>query len=227
MAGQYLDKSGLKKLWAKIKSLVSGKANSSDVYTKTETDSAINNIVDSRVSYYRGDAYGECYTIDSPERSYSMQIGESGFTVDSGVPGDAAGDISNLLKVDDTNIIYNGDSLITEKKTDTKLSTKANLSDVYTKTQIDSKLGAKANSSDIYTKTQIDSKISSKQDKLVSGTNIKTINGNNILGSGNIPISATDSSKLPLSGGKLIGDLIMGTSHKIIFETPYFGLTGI
>jgi hypothetical protein len=40
-----------------------------------------------------------------------------------------------------------------------------------------------------YTKTEIDTKLSDKQDTLVSGTNIKTINGQSIVGSGNITLS--------------------------------------
>ena len=47
--------------------------------------------------------------------------------------------------------------------------------------------------------------ISGKQDTLVSGTNIKTINNESILGSGNITISA--SGCLPLTGGTLSGNL--------------------
>ena len=42
---------------------------------------------------------------------------------------------------------------------------------------------------DIYTKNAINNKLTKKQDKLVSGTNIKTINGNSLLGSGNMEIS--------------------------------------
>lgn len=38
------------------------------------------------------------------------------------------------------------------------------------------------------------SALANKQDKLISGTNIKTINGQSILGSGNIPISGSGSS---------------------------------
>ena len=45
--------------------------------------------------------------------------------------------------------------------------------------------------------------LAGKQDTLVSGTNIKTINGGSILGSGNISI--VDSTKLPLSGGTMTG----------------------
>lgn len=40
----------------------------------------------------------------------------------------------------------------------------------------------------IYSKEQTDTKLSSKQDRLVSGTNIKTINNQSLLGAGNIKI---------------------------------------
>lgn len=49
--------------------------------------------------------------------------------------------------------------------------------------------------------TSIDDLADSKQDTLVSGTNIKTINGNNILGSGNLAISAS----IPGEVAKLTG----------------------
>lgn len=41
----------------------------------------------------------------------------------------------------------------------------------------------------VYNKTEIDTALNGKQDSLVSGTNIKTINGNSILGEGNIEIT--------------------------------------
>ena len=41
-----------------------------------------------------------------------------------------------------------------------------------------------------YDKTETDTLVNAKQDTLVSGTNIKTINNNSLLGSGNISISA-------------------------------------
>ena len=43
----------------------------------------------------------------------------------------------------------------------------------------------------VYTNKEVDSKLTNKQDTLVSGSNIKTINGNSILGSGNVSISAS------------------------------------
>lgn len=53
--------------------------------------------------------------------------------------------------------------------------------------------------------------ILNKQDKLISGTNIKTINGNSLLGGGDITISG-GGDYLPLDGGTINGDLVvMGT----------------
>lgn len=50
-----------------------------------------------------------------------------------------------------------------------------------------------AKKADVYTNTETDSKLSAKQDKLISGTNIKTVNGSSLLGSGDVAISAQDS----------------------------------
>ena len=50
---------------------------------------------------------------------------------------------------------------------------------------------------DFYTKQEVDNKVSTKQDVLVSGTNIKTINGKDILGSGDVTIeTGTDEAKV-------------------------------
>ena len=50
---------------------------------------------------------------------------------------------------------------------------------------------------DFYTKQEVDDKVSTKQDVLVSGTNIKTINGKDIIGSGDVTIEAgTNEAKV-------------------------------
>ena len=59
--------------------------------------------------------------------------------------------------------------------------------------------------------------ISGKQDKLVSGTNIKTINGTSILGSGNIVISSGGGSS---SGNGAYGLVEHGTSDTTFTLTP-------
>lgn len=59
--------------------------------------------------------------------------------------------------------------------------------------------------------------ISGKQDKLVSGTNIKTINGTSILGSGNIVISGGGGSS---SGSGAYAEVNHGTSDTTFTLTP-------
>jgi len=61
------------------------------------------------------------------------------------------------------------------------------------------------NTGDNATNSQYSGLAASKQDTLVSGTNIKTINSTSLLGSGDITISTTDATKLPLAGGTMIG----------------------
>lgn len=60
----------------------------------------------------------------------------------------------------------------------------------YDKTATDNLLAKKANTADTYTKTEVANAIndvaSTKQDTLVSGTNIRTIGGHSVLGNGNI-----------------------------------------
>lgn len=58
--------------------------------------------------------------------------------------------------------------------------------------------------------------ISGKQDQLVSGTNIKTINGNSILGSGNIVISGGSSS----GGSGAYAEVSHGTGDTTFALTP-------
>ena len=48
---------------------------------------------------------------------------------------------------------------------------------------------------DLYSKGQVDSLLNTKQNQLVSGTNIRTVNGNSLLGAGDISISAGNLTK--------------------------------
>ena len=63
------------------------------------------------------------------------------------------------------------------------------LADVYTQAQADSLLADKADANVTYTETEVDNLLDAKQDTLASGTNIKTVNSNTILGSGNLDVS--------------------------------------
>ena len=75
------------------------------------------------------------------------------------------------------------------------------LSGYYNKTEVDSLISAipETDLTNYYNKTEVDSlipDISTKQDTLVSATNIKTINGESILGSGDLVISGGGASPL-------------------------------
>ena len=84
-------------------------------------------------------------------------------------------------------------------------SSEIDLSDYYTKEEIDEKLdeivaGGEIDLSNYYKKSEVDSlltnkadksELSTKQNQLVSGVNIKTINNQSILGSGNIEIQTS------------------------------------
>lgn len=54
--------------------------------------------------------------------------------------------------------------------------------------------GGSIDTSSFATKTELNTNLSQKQDKLVSGTNIKTINGQSLLGNGNIEITGEGGS---------------------------------
>lgn len=89
----------------------------------------------------------------------------------------------------------NSSDVYTKTATDTLLDAKADADDVYAKdetyndSEIDDKLNLKADKSTTYTKTETDTLLDGKQATLESGTNIKTINNQSLLGSGNISVS--------------------------------------
>ena len=104
------------------------------------------------------------------------------------------------------------------------------LSNYYTKsetsgaTEISTALNAKADTATTYTKTETDNAItaatSTKQDTLISGTNIKTINNESILGSGNIDIQGGGGKEL--SGGTNISITTGETADTINCTLPYY-----
>lgn len=58
--------------------------------------------------------------------------------------------------------------------------------------------GVDAKLTDYATTANVTSQLSTKQDTLVSGTNIKTINGESLLGSGDLPISGGGGTDIPI-----------------------------
>lgn len=71
----------------------------------------------------------------------------------------------------------------------------------YSKTEVNGLLDGKANTATTYTKTEVDTALGGKQATLVSGTNIKTVGGSSLLGSGNVATlhASLDGETLVLS----------------------------
>lgn len=84
-------------------------------------------------------------------------------------------------------------------------------------------LSGKADTSSVYTKSEVDTALNAKQDQLVSGTNIKTINNESILGSGNITIEGGGGKAV--SGGTNISITTGETSDTINCTLPITATT--
>lgn len=70
------------------------------------------------------------------------------------------------------------------------------------------------NDSDFVNENLLNLRLLSKQDKLISGTNIKTVNNNSLLGSGNISINSTD---VQINGASIVNNDVAD----IITESAY------
>lgn len=110
------------------------------------------------------------------------------------------------------------------------------LSNYYTKsetsgaTEISTALASKADTATTYTKTETDNAItaatSTKQDTLVSGTNIKTINNQSLLGEGNITIEGGGGGGKAIEAGRGISITTGETADTVSFNLPISAGTG-
>lgn len=161
---------------SQLTTLLAGKADSDDIPTalaELTGDSTHRTVTDAEKSAWNGksDFSGSYDDLEDKPTIPSIEGLATEEYVDEGLAGKA--DI--------------GDSY-TKDEEDALLSTKADEGNVYNKTEIDGFLNDKADAEDVYTKDEVDTELGKKQATLVSGTNIKTINGNSLLGSGNITI---------------------------------------
>lgn len=137
---------------------------------------------------------------------------------------DAQGaDLSNYYTKTET------DGLL-DTKLDVTAYTPTDLTNYYTKsetsgaTEISTALASKADTATTYTKTETDNAItaatSTKQDTLVSGTNIKTINNQSILGEGNITIEGGGGGGKAIEAGTNISITTGETADTINCTLP-------
>lgn len=67
---------------------------------------------------------------------------------------------------------------------------------------------------DAYNKSEIDNSLKAKQDKLVSGTNIKTVNGQSLLGKGNVQLTGADFL-LENGAGRTINEAVNSNTEEL------------
>lgn len=99
-------------------------------------------------------------------------------------------------------------------------STSVDLSQYVTNTQLNTTLESYA------TTANVTSQLSTKQDTLVSGTNIKTINGESVLGSGDLTISGGGGDYLPLSGGEMDPNATINFPAPVGYQYAFANYTG-
>ena len=109
----------------------------------------------------------------------------------------------------------------TKTETNTLLGGKADTATTYSKSEVDTALGSKADTATTYTKQEVDNAItaatSTKQDTLVSSENIKTINNESILGSGNINVQG--------GGGTVESAITSGSTNAVESKAIWSAVT--
>lgn len=191
-----------------IPTMVSDLTNDSGYQNATQVQTAINSAIEGITSF------------DYEVVQALPQTGEKGkiYLVDAGttggsvyneyiwMDGDPAGrfELIGTTEIDLSNY-YN------KTETDALLDNKADASTVYTKTETDSLLADKADTadipdvSDLATKAELTSELAAKQDSLVSGTNIKTVANQSLLGSGDVEFKTINNSSISGSGNLTTG----------------------
>ena len=162
-----------------------------DYYDKGETDGLLNNKVDTSTlvnDYYNKNTVDNLLDTKADTSDLNNYYDKTQTDTLLNQKADAS-DLNNYYDKGETDGLLNN-----------KVDTSTLVNDYYNKNTVDNLLDAKVDTSDLnnyYNKTQTDtllnqkantSDLNNKQDTLVSGTNIKTINNESILGSGNIDI---------------------------------------
>lgn len=172
---------------------ISEKANKADVYTKGETSAAtqISTALAAKLdtTAYTPTDLSNYYTKSETSGATELNTAFSGkqdtliagdnITISGNVISAAGGDLSNYYtksEVDEmSEVAAQGINDLNTNKLDVTAYTPTDLTNYYTKSETSGK-------------TEIQTALGTKQDTLVSGTNIKTVNNESLLGSGNITI---------------------------------------
>lgn len=164
------------------------KADADSVYSKQDTDDLLDAKADSSNVYTKSETNDLIAAIDTFEAVIVQSLPQTGEPKTIYLVPKTGGGYTEYLYI----------SNAWEEIGDTDID----LTDYYTKSETNNLLSAKADASSVYTKSESDALLNAKQDTLVSGTNIKTVNNESLLGSGNVNIPVpTNVSQLNNDAG--------------------------
>ena len=173
---------------ADLQEALNNKANTSDIPTKVSdlnNDSEfITKTVDNLTNYYKKNeiyTQEQVNTLISNVNSFNVEVAQTLPTENIDIHT-----IYLVPKKAETNDNYD-EYIYINNSWEHIGSTSVDLTNYYNKNEIDTKLESKANATDL----------ESKQNTLVSGTNIKTVNNNSLLGKGNINLNNIPVSDTP------------------------------
>ena len=153
--------------------LLANKANAADVYTKTEADNLLNAKADASAVYTKEEAnnlFGGAFHFRGEKASYdelvaleNKAIGDVYQVADKEYAWDGTKWVELGFNIDLSEYAKKGESY-TKAEADNLLNAKANAADVYTSNQVDGLLADKANAADVYTSAQVDTLLADKAD---------------------------------------------------------------
>ena len=153
--------------------LLANKANATDVYTKTEADNLLNAKADASAVYTKEEAnnlFGGAFHFRGEKASYdelvaleNKAIGDVYQVADKEYAWDGSKWVELGFNIDLSEYAKKGESY-TKAEADNLLNAKANAADVYTSNQVDGLLAGKANAADVYTSVQVDALLADKAD---------------------------------------------------------------
>lgn len=151
--------------------LLANKANATDVYTKTEADNLLNAKADAFAVYTKEEAnnlFGGAFHFRGEKASYdelvaleNKAIGDVYQVADKEYAWDGSKWVELGFNIDLSEYAKKGESY-TKAEADNLLNAKANAADVYTSNEVDGFLAAKANAADVYTSNQVDGLLADK-----------------------------------------------------------------
>ena len=151
--------------------LLANKANATDVYTKTEADNLLNAKADASAVYTKEEAnnlFGGAFHFRGEKASYdelvaleNKAIGDVYQVADKEYAWDGSKWVELGFNIDLSEYAKKGESY-TKAEADNLLNAKANAADVYTSNEVDGFLAAKANAADVYTSNQVDGLLAGK-----------------------------------------------------------------